>query len=53
MKNINLKEKKFDKMALLIKYIEKLIDPVSWKINTTLLFLFGLIDIKQIKQIKD
>ena len=42
MKYINLKEKKFDKRNLLIKYIEnKLINPVSWKINTTLLLLFG------------
>lgn len=41
MKYINLKEKKFDKMVLLIKYIDKLINPVSWKINTTLLLLFG------------
>lgn len=43
MKYINLKgKKKFDKRTLLIKYVEKLINPVSWKFNTiTLLFLFG------------
>lgn len=42
MKYINLKEKKkFDKRTLLIKHVEKLINPVSWKFNTTLLLLFG------------
>ena len=43
MKYKNLKGKKFDKKNLLIKYIEgKLINPVSWKINTTLLLLMVL-----------